>query len=206
MLARACAEAELLALQEREQELLQRFRTWDDEALGSSEPFKAAGKGILKQLGCMLNSCRVLTHKIDRSVNQHLLADGAAKLLETASRLKAAQKLCQLVLSTSASNAELLEAVSAAEGHSVILSPTVAAIAWECHVSAKIMFCEFEAAADTLVLDCAQVKKVIAAGITSEGLAARRRRFIIWIPMHHASHMSHCMEACAGQWPSSKTW
>ena len=185
---------------------MQRLRSWDDEALGSSEPFKGAGKGILKQLGCMLNACWVLTHKIDRSVNRHLFTDGAAKLLETASRLKAAQKLCQLVLSTSASNAELLEAVSAAEGHSVILSPTVAAIAWGCHVSAKIMFCEFEAAADMLVLDCEQVEKVIAAGITAEGLAARQRRFVILIPMHHASHMSHRMEACTGQWPSSKTW
>ena len=78
MLARECAEVELLALEEKEQELLQRFRIWDDEALGSSEPFKGAGKGILKQLGCMLSSCRVLTHKIDRSVNRRLRRHQAA--------------------------------------------------------------------------------------------------------------------------------
>jgi len=180
-------------LQEKDQELLKCFRTWDDEALGSSEPFKAAGKGMLKHVGCMINSCRLLMKKIGRSVSRELVAHSAARLPELASRLKAFQKLCQLVLSPSASNDELLSAVGAAEGHSITLSPTVAAIAWDCKVSAKIMFCEFEAAAEMLVVDCEQVEKVTAAGVTAEGLAARRRRIhpAMHRTMTHVTFMRH---------------
>ena len=123
----------------KEQDLFKGLRTWDDQALGSSEPFKTAGREMLKNVGCMINSCRLLTQKIDRSVNRELLADSKPRVLELASRLKVFQKLCQLVLSPSASNDELLSAVAAAEGHSIKLGPTVAAIAWDCKVSAKIM-------------------------------------------------------------------
>ena len=161
--------------------------------LGSSEPFEAAGKGMLKHAGHVANSCRLLTQKICRCVSRGLVADSAAQLPELASRLKAFQKLCQLVMSPSASNDELLSAVGAAEGHSITLSPTGAAIAWGCKVSAKIMFCEFEAAAEMLVVDCEQVEKVTAAGVTAEGLAARRRRVrpATHRAMTHATLMCH---------------
>ena len=56
------------------------------------------------------------------------------------------------------------------------MSPAAAAVAWDCKVSAKTMLCELEAAAEMLVVDCEQVEKVTAAGVTAEGLAARRRR------------------------------